>query len=120
MICTSDSDKITQSGVLPCTMSDHDVIFSTRKLSKGQYNKHNVTQIRCMKNFDKDVFLQKLRCLDWFQVINVENVDFAWKQFSKMFLEVIDSVAPVKIVRIKQGTESWFSGDILRMISERD
>ena len=30
MICTSDPDTITQSGVLPCTMSDHNVIFCTR------------------------------------------------------------------------------------------
>ena len=120
LICTSDPDRVMQSGVLPCKMSDHNVIFCTRKLSRGQFNKHNVSQIRSMKDYDKGVLMAKLGALDWFEVINTENVNDAWNRFRKMFLGVVDSVAPLKTVRLKQRTESWFSGDILRLISERD
>ena len=37
-----------------------------------------------------------------------------------MFLQILDRVAPIKNVRLKQRTEQWFTGDILRSISVRD
>ena len=82
LILTSDSNNVTQSGVLPCKISGHNVIFCTRKVSKGMFNKHNVTKIRSMKNYDCNVFLEKLNAIDWFAVINEENVSLAWSKFS--------------------------------------
>jgi hypothetical protein len=120
LIITSDKDKVVQSGVLPCKLSDHNVIFCTRKVSRGFFNKHNVTQIRSMKNYDVNVFKEKLGEIDWFQVINDENVNSAWKKFCKLFLGVVDVVAPIKSVRLKQNCEPWFSGEILHLISQRD
>ena len=53
--------------------------------------------------------------MDWYQVINEKN-DVAWKKFNEMFLSVIDSVAAVTSVRLKQGCEPWFYSDILKLI----
>ena len=38
LICTSNPEQITQLGMLPCKISDHNIIFCTRKLSKVHYN----------------------------------------------------------------------------------
>ena len=73
-----------------------------------------------MKSYDKGVFVDKLSSLDWTKVSNDENVNDSWKTFHEMFLEILDRVAPVKNVRLKQRTEQWFTGDILRSISVRD
>ena len=35
-------------------------------------------------------------------------------------MDVMDKIAPVKEVRVKQRTEPWMSSEILHMISERD
>ena len=115
-ICTSDVGNVSQSGVLPCKLSDHNVIFCTRKLMKCQFKGHNNVQLRIMKGYDKDVFVDKLSRLDWAKVTSLTNVNDSWK----MFLQIQDSVAPVKNVRLKQRTEQWFTGDILRSISVRD
>ena len=36
------------------------------------------------------------------------------------FLSVLNSIAPVKEIRLKQRTEPWMSGEILDLISQRD
>ncbi len=48
------------------------------------------------------------------------NVNEAWTNFKEMFTEVLNVVAPVKCVRLKQRTEMWFTGEILEKISQRD
>jgi len=44
----------------------------------------------------------------------------AYTLFKDSFLSIIDSVAPVKQVRIKQRSEEWINVDILQCINERD
>ena len=63
--------------------------------------------------------LEKLKAINCLLVINEENVDIAWKRFAKLFLDVIDHIAPIKTVRLKHGCEPWFSGEILKLISRR-
>jgi len=120
LILVSDPDKVNQSGVIECGFSDHHIVFCTRKLNRGQYSKHKVTQIRCMKNYDVKEFEEKLRSKNWFDVINCENVNEAWCKFSRLFKSVVDEVAPVKEVRLKQRSQLWFSGEILNFIRKRD
>lgn len=121
LILTTDPDRITQSGVIDFGISDHSAIFCTRKINKGcKINSHNTCKIRCMKNFDQKVFLGKLNRKDWFKVLNCEQVDKAWSIFRNFFMDVVDDVAPVKEIRLKQKTESWFNGDIHHLVHERD
>ena len=89
-------------------------------MTKINFSSHNVKQIRSMKNYNVNEFLDKLRGLNWYKVINEENVNIAWQYFCEMFLNVIDSIAPIKTVRLKQNSKSWFSMEILEMISKRD
>ena len=47
-------------------------------------------------------------------------VNTAWKSFQTIFLNVLDDIAPIKEIRLKQQTEQWMSSEILQMIKERD
>ena len=120
LIVTSDKEKVSQSGVLPYCISDHNVIYCTRKVKKYQVNKHNVQQIRSMKMYSAGALIDRLRSVNWLEVLNDEDVNSAWTKFSVLFLKVIDEIAPVKTVRLKQNSEPWFSGEILDLISRRD
>ena len=44
----------------------------------------------------------------------------AWNVFKGHFLGVVDKLAPVKEIRIKQRTEPWMNADILELITHRD
>ena len=40
--------------------------------------------------------------MDWPNVLQCKDVDEAWCSFKRMFLEMVDKVAPYKEIRIKQ------------------
>ena len=59
-VLVNTPNKISQSGVIDRAISDHDIIYCTRKHQKHKTGQHNTIQIRSMKNYSKEVFLQKL------------------------------------------------------------
>ena len=77
-----------------------------------------------MKHYTCDKLNQILTSFDWADVMSCTNVDYAWLQLTlqKQILSysILDLVAPVKEIRIKNRTEPWMSGDILNNIHQRD
>ena len=73
-----------------------------------------------MRNYDVDILKDKLSSLDWCSVLQSKDVNDAWYKFSKIFNNVINDVAPVKEIRIKQRSQQWFSSDALDLIWQRD
>jgi hypothetical protein len=120
LILVSDCDNIVQSGVLDICISDHQPVYCTRKLSKTAIGEHNTVKARSLKHYNKDDFQQSLLSEDWSSVINCDIATEAWLNFKSIFLSVINNIAPVKEIRIKQRTASWIKPEILQSISERD
>ena len=77
-------------------------------------------KLRSLKHYSKDVLDLKLLDTNWNDVFDCNSVDEAWLFFRRKFMAVIDGIAPVKEIRVKQRTEPWMSSEILHMISERD
>ena len=119
LIFVSEPDKSQQSGVLPVGFSDHMIISCTRKLCRLKIGEHKSVKMRFLKNYDKTVFNNSLSSVDWnsiyiyIYIYIYINVDEAWAKFTHIFLSILDSVAPLKEIRIKQDSESWYNSDIL-------
>ena len=64
-------------------------------------------------------FILKLTCANWDQCFNVCNINTAWSAFREIFISILDSVAPVKEIRLKQRTEPWITSEILGLIKQR-
>ena len=120
LIFTSNTSKVNGSGVINSGISDHCMIYCTRKLTKDYFGKHNNVKLRSLKNYDKNDFVSQLNLVDWSSVIYCDNVNLAWSNFKKLFMSVLDKVAPIKQVRLKQKSEMWFSSEIVNLISLRD
>ena len=76
--------------------------------------------MRSLKNFNKKDFQTNLINTDWSPVLLCDNVNDAWSNFKSIFLPVINTMAPLKEVRIKQRTEPWVTIEILQCIKDRD
>lgn len=122
LILVSEHQKISQAGVLDIALSDHNVIFCTRKISKIQFNpgNHRSISFRRIKTYSCDVFNEMLSERDWSDVLESKDVDDAWSHFKKHFLAVLDVVAPMRETRIKQNSAKWMTSEILNLIRQRD
>ena len=68
VLCNT-SNKICNYGTIVVGLSDHFLFFCTRKVTRGQINEHNTVEIRCMKNYSIDTFVDKLCNADWSSVL---------------------------------------------------
>ena len=83
-----------------------------------QLNCHNTIKARSLKNYSKDALFTLLRDTDCSPVFNCAEVDKAWVYFKSLFLVAVDTLAPVKNIRIKVRTEPWINADILKAIKK--
>ena len=118
LIVTSDDDNISQSGVMDIGLSDHLMTFCTRKITRSQVNQHNTVKLRSMKNYSKAELQRRLTDVNWQGVLNCEDVEGAWNNFKTLFCNILDSIAPLKEVRLKQRSEPWFDDSILCFLTE--
>ena len=70
--------------------------------------------------YKKEDFILRLTGADWSECFNAYDINTAWSAFRDIFLLVLNSVAPVKEVRLKQRTEPWIDSEILDLIKQRD
>ena len=120
LILTSDQTKISRSGVIECGISDHNIIFCTRKIQKSVSNCHNTIRFRSLKKYTSEALTAALEKLDWSNVLNCSSVEKAWASFKSNFLHVIDELAPLKVARVKSRTEPWVNTDIIEAIKLRN
>ena len=73
-----------------------------------------------MKNYSDKIFVDKLRSIKCPDYSNHTCVNHAYQDFITKFLSAVDSVSPVRILRVKSNTKSWFNIDTLNAIRNRD
>lgn len=98
------------------SLSDHNIIYLTRKIRKPVYKCHNSVRLRNLKSCSKDVIVESLKNTNLSQVLKCQDVDKAFSLFKTMFLDISNRMTPVITVRIKQRSESWTNDCILKVI----
>ena len=120
LILASDYTNISQSGVIDIGLSDHCMIYYTRKLKRDYIGKHNNVTFRSMKGYSKAELIHRLSEVNWNCVSQCGDVNVAWNRFKTVFVNIIDTLAPMKRARLKQRSEPWFDETISNCIKIRD
>ena len=62
--------------------------------------------------------MDKLRSIKFFDYSNHTCVNNAYQDFVTKFLSAVDSISPIRTLRVKSNTKPWFDIDILKMLFE--
>ena len=95
-VLTNSPHKATKSGVVELNLSDHELIYCTKKATKFKANKHNDLNIRSMKNYTTEKFGEYLKKNDFPNHKIYSCVNMAYLDFTTKPIDVIDSLCPSK------------------------
>ena len=113
-ITTNSTEKIFQSGVIDSGISDHQLIFCTRKVKRV-----NVLLIS-LKHYTVNLFDEGLRKVNFLNYERFSNIDAAYTDFLNKLMKIINEIAPSKEIRIKNNNQDWFDREIADLIHVRE
>ena len=119
-ILASFPDRGTQRGILNVRLSDHQLIYCTRKITSKKRGGHKQIKFCSFKNYTIDGYEKALVEINFLDYKNFDNVNDAYSNFILKLMEVIDKVAPVKNKRIKRNSQDWFGRVILGKLIIQD
>ena len=119
-LCIMNSpDKITNSGVIHLGISDHSLVFLSRKTQYCRIGPR-VIETRQFKHFNRGKFLSDLNQLPWANVDLYSDPNEMWHVWKEMFLGCVDKHAPLKSKRIRKKRSPWITRELLSKIRKRD
>lgn len=118
-ILVSDTAFVTQSGVEPCEVSDHDLTYvvldsiKTEKVPK-------YLQIRDFSNFEIETFRDSLQNSELQSMYRVADIDQKVRIFSNTILHLYDTFAPFRNIRVTKPNSPWLTDNVRLIMSLRD
>ena len=73
-----------------------------------------------MKNYSDEIFVDKLRSIKFPDYSHHTIVNHAFQDFVTKFLSAVDSVSPIRPLRVKSNTKPRFDIDVINAIRNRD
>ena len=119
-VLTNSTDRISQSGVVDTGLSDYQLIYCTRKVNRTKFNTHKYIRTRSLKNYSQSSYLEKLNEINFPSYSKFKDINDAYSDFIGKVTSVIDQIAPVKEIRVKNNSQDWFDVEIHEEIETRD
>ena len=119
-ILTNAGWKISQKGVIDVGLSDHQLIYCTRKILRTKFNMHNQIRVRSLKNYTPEFFREELTKINFPDYNIFSNVNIAYLDLVSKILSVVDKIAPFKDLRVKNKTRDWFDDEVTEAIQLRE
>ena len=124
-ILTSAPSRVFQKGVINVNVSDHQLIFCTRKCFHQTFQNqnrwcHKYLNFRSLKICTADYYKEALKQVDFPNCENVGDANEACSNFFQKLMTIIDKMAPYKRKRVKGNTQKWFDGEVFEKLNLRN
>ena len=100
-------------------ISDQFLVYTSLKLKLPKSPSGSVN-IRSYKNYDRDKFVEDLKQVSWHGTALVDDVSEMLDHFDTNFLNVLESHAPIKTVRIRPRCCPFVDTEIKELMRSRD
>ena len=119
-VIVNSGENIKGHGVIEYGVSDHFAVFCSRGVPKGSLLGSIIKKVRSMKSYNPTRFRTELARINWRDIMISTDVDFCLNEFTRLFKIAVDTVAPVREVRVKQRSNPWMNSHLLAGIKKRD
>ena len=116
---TNTPSKLSPVQVITNGASDHKILLATRYATSLKRNVRYVTK-RCFKNFNKEDFISAVRQINFWQIYNCNDVEIALQMLSGSLTTILDEMAPIRTIQIREKYAPWLSNDTKQKMAERD
>ena len=104
-ILASYPERVTQQGIIDVGLSDHQLVFCTRKIYWIKRGTHRQIKSRSFKHYSADLFKETLTSMNFRNYQNFNDAAEAYDDFIQKIMVAIDKVAPIKERRIKHNSQ---------------
>ena len=116
-VLTNSANRVFQFGVVAMGLSDHQLIYCTRKITRTKSDVHKYIKTRSLKNYSQTLFLDKLKKANFTDYSTFKDINDAYSDFTGKVTSVIDEIAPTKEIN---NSQDWFDAEINEEIKRRD
>ena len=113
-------DRVTQRRTLNVGLSDHQLIYCTRKITRIKTGGHKQIKFCSFKNYTIDGYEKALVEINFPEYNNFDNVNDSYSNFIQKLMKVTEKVVPVKNKIIKRNSQEWFDSEISEKLIIRD
>ena len=115
----TDMSNIIKTGTINYNISDHLPIYLIKKKIRNKVSKIDVVG-RSYLRYDKGVFDGTLKNQDWTLFETSIDPTELWNCFSKNVSEALDTLCPIKSLKVVDHKPEWLTNDLLIRMRERD
>ena len=114
LILASFHSRVFQKGIADVGVSNHQLIFCTRKVSRLKTGGiHKYINICSLKNYSVGSYKEALKQLYFPNYETFNDTNGAYSNLFQKIITVIDKISPCRNKRIKGNTQKWFDSEKL-------
>ena len=114
LFLTNPTENFFQIGIIDSEISDHQLIFCTRKVKRVKFNKHNNVVPRSLKHHTVNFFVEGLQKVNFLNYERFSNIDAAYT-FLNNLRKIINETVPSKEIT-KNNNQDWFDREAADLI----
>ena len=115
----TDTDNITEAGVINYNISDHLPIYMIKKKSRNKIRKTSRTG-RSYLHYREEVFNRLLSQADWGSFAVNEDPEELWSIFVNSIIKVLDQICPIRELTVVDNEPDWLTNELLMQMRQRD
>ena len=113
-IVTNKPDKVADSGVIPCDISDHDLIYINRR-------KPRILTIRIHKNLTESSLLDDLNGIPFDLISDTsDNANGPWLTWMTFFMNILNKHTTIKTIKVRGNNLPYVTAEVKSLMRQRD
>ena len=117
-IVNNKKNTVADSGIIPCGIGDHDLVYIIRHARLPKINKDpKIVTVRSTKNLNNDPLIKDLNQLP-FELIRSQPT-ILWSSWKSFFLDIFNKHAPVKTIRVRGNNLPFVMAEVKSMVRQR-